>query len=407
MANIKVNRDKSGNIKSYRLRCCLGRDASYNQVWRSVTIPRPEGLTPARERKEVERIADQWEQEQRAEYERAPSTVDRGKITFAEFVKDHWLPDHVHDGTHAPKTAEFYERISGSIVEYFGEKKKLRQISAEDVKRFLKYLNTEAVSARGESFSKYTVKHYFNVLRVIMEYAVRFHYIQSDPCRELSAKEKPQLEKKPVDFLKPEDAVRFMKALENEPLYWRALFNVLITTGLRRGECVGLQWGDLDDKALTLHIERNITVDTKAEDGRHIGKPKSGEARTVPISPRVYALLQALKREQEQNYGKILHPERAYIFCDARSPFLSCYPTEPTRQLRKIVKRYKLPDVSPHDLRHSAATLALESGADLKQVQNLLGHSDPSTTLKFYAGITEQQARRTVEGIENILTGTD
>ena len=67
------------------------------------------------------------------------------------------------------------------------------------------------------------------------------------------------------------------------------------------------------------------------------------------------------------------------------------------------MKRHGLPDASPHDLRHSAATLALESGADLKQVQELLGHKDASTTLSFYAGVTEAAKRRTVEGIEGLL----
>ena len=60
---------------------------------------------------------------------------------------------------------------------------------------------------------------------------------------------------------------------------------------------------------------------------------------------------------------------------------------------------------SPHKLRHTAATLALESGADLKQVQQLLGHKDPSTTMKFYAGVTEEAQRRPVEGIESIING--
>ena len=67
------------------------------------------------------------------------------------------------------------------------------------------------------------------------------------------------------------------------------------------------------------------------------------------------------------------------------------------------MQRHGLPNVSPHDLRHTAATLALESGADLKQIQQLLGHRDASTTLQFYAGVTEERQRQTVEGIENLL----
>ena len=112
----------------------------------------------------------------------------------------------------------------------------------------------------------------------------------------------------------------------------------------------------------------------------------------------------AFKREQDEKYNGVLLPN-AYIFCRVDNPYKPEYPTEPTRWQSKFVKRHKLPNVSPHDLRHTAATLALESGADLKQVQQLLGHKDPATTMKFYAGVTKEAQRRTVEGIESIING--
>lgn len=399
---ITVNKNKSGEVISYRFRCCVGRDDEYKQVWRSVTVPRPEGLTPAREQKEIDRQYDAWSEQVKADYNRSHVKEDKNKITLTSFVKNHWWPDHVMDGTHEPKTVDFFAYTSNNILAYFGPRKQLRQIDAEAVKRYIKYLNTEAVTSRGAPYSKSTVQHHFNTLRNIMEYAVRFHYIPVDPCRELSQKEKPKLDSKKVDFLDPNDARRFMKCLEDEPLYWQCYFNVLITTGVRRGEAVALQWRDIDADKLILTIERNVTVDKNSPDKRHIGTPKTGEARTVPLSPRVYAMLKRFQHEQEQRFGAVLHPN-AFIFCAANDPFVPVYPTEPTRRLRKFITRYHLPNVSPHDLRHTAATLALESGADLKQVQQLLGHSDPSTTLKFYTGVTEEAQRRTVEGIESLI----
>jgi integrase len=113
-------------------------------------------------------------------------------------------------------------------------------------------------------------------------------------------------------------------------------------------------------------------------------------------------MLMELKAEQQKKYGGVLLPA-AFIFCTEANPFLPVYPTEPTRFQRKFVKRHKLPNVSPHDLRHTAATLALESGANLKEVQELLGHSDPATTMAFYTGVSEEAQRRTVEGIESLI----
>ena len=69
----------------------------------------------------------------------------------------------------------------------------------------------------------------------------------------------------------------------------------------------------------------------------------------------------------------------------------------------EVCKEKQPPESKSHDLRHTAATLALESGADLKQVQELLGHKDPSTTMGFYTGVTEEAQRRTIEGIESLI----
>lgn len=403
MAAITPKKDKQGNITGYKVRICLGRDDQYKQIWRATTIKRPEGLTPKKEEKEVERLADLWEQAQKAEYERTRAKESKDKITLAAFIENHWWKDHVEDGTHTPSTISFYRHMTDDILEYFGPKKKLAAIDAEAVKRYIKFCNTEAKTKRGEPYSPTTTQHHFSTLRNILEYARRFKYIQSDPCQDLSQKEKPQRGKKQIDFLAPDEAKTFILALNGEPLFWQAFMNLLLTTGLRRGEAVGLQWGDIDPDKLTITVQRNVTIDKNSPDKIHVGETKTGETRTVPVSPRVLALLTALKQEQQSKFKSVMMPT-AYIFSSAADAYKPIYPTEPTRWQRKFTERHGLHKVSPHDLRHTAATLALESGANLKQVQDLLGHSDPSTTMKFYAGVTEEAQRRTVEGIEKLIS---
>lgn len=408
MATIIEKKNKDGEVISYKMMTCVGRDEQYKQVWRTKTIRRPEGMTPAKERKEVQRQADEWELEQKAEYSRTHAKADKTKITLADFINSHWLPDHVKDGEHTPTSVAFYESISSNVLEYFGPHKRLSAITTEDVKRYVKWLRTEARTKPklkkdgkpgkpGHPYSPTTVVHHFNVLRNVLEYAERLDYIDKDPTRKLSPKEKPHKDNKPVDFLVSDDAKRFLRCLDEEPLYWRTLVNVLVTTGLRRGECVGLQWGDFDADDLTLTIRRNVTIDKNAADKVHIGSTKGKESRVVPVSPRVAALLLEHRKEQ----GIVL--DTAYIFNTPTDPYKPLYPCEPTSWTARFVKRHKLPNVSPHDLRHTCATLALESGANLKQVQSLLGHRDPKTTLSFYAGVSEQTQRATVAGIESLL----
>ena len=399
---IDTRKNKQGEITGYRLRCCVGRDEQGKQVWRTETIARPEGLTLAKEKKEVARRAAEWEAQQKEEYQRTNSKTDKSKITLASFVRENWMKDHILDGEHKATGITFFEYMSRDIISYFGEKKKLAQIDTESVKRYLKFLNTEARTQKGEPYSAETRVHHYNALRNILGYAKRMRYIKENPCDYLTMKEKPHKEKKQVDFLSPDETRRFISCLEDEPLFWKAFMNVLITTGLRRGEALALTWADIDPDKLTITVCKNVTVDKSAPEKYRVGSTKTGKSRVVPISTRVYGLLVQLKREREEQLQMKLMPTM-FIFSRTTDPRKPIYPTEPTRWQRKFVRRHNLPNVSPHDLRHTAATLALESGADLKQVQQLLGHADPSTTMQFYTGVTEKRQRQTVEGIERLL----
>ena len=404
MASIIENRNKEGEVISYKGMVCLGRDEHYKQIWRTKTFKRPEGLTPAKERKQIQREVDAWEQEVKTAWEQGcPDNKD--KITLSAFIRDHYLADHINDGSHTPTTVSFYTYMTEDIIAYFGEKTRLNQIDAETVKRYVKFLNTEAKTKKGEPYKKTTIQHHFGALRSVLEYARRFHYISYNPCQDLSQKEKPHREQKRIDFMDSKEAAHFLHYLENEEgedgLFWKCYVLISITTGLRRGEAVGLQWGDISEDGLTIRVSRNVTMDSKAINKLHIGQTKTKENRTVPISKEVFRLLMEWKALQEKRYGSLT--TNAFIFNRATDPYMPINPTEPTRWLRKFENRHGLRNISPHDLRHTAATLALEGGADLKQVQELLGHADAQTTLDFYAGVSEKQQRATIEAIEKVI----
>ena len=311
--------------------------------------------------------------------------------------------------------------MGNDIKDYFNDKHpglKLAQINREDVLDYLRWMQTEAKTKQGKPYGATTIQHHFSTLRNILEYATYTDYLTEDPCTKLKPEDRPRRESKEIDFLDEDEAIRFLSALDSDEekeywnnttdhLYWKTLVNVLITTGLRRGELVGLQWGDFDKKNLMLHIRRNVTIDTSHKDDAdpekkiHVGQTKGKTIRKVPISQYVANLLNELKAAQDNRYKTLL--PSAYIFCRTDAPYQPMYPTEPTRLTKKFIKRHNLKDVSPHDLRHSAATLAIQSGASVKEIQALLGHKDAATTLKFYAGITEKAQRGTVEGIESLI----
>ena len=431
MARVQANYSKKdGRLLNYKFIALLGRDENGKQIQISKRVE-PEGMTPAKEKKAMQRKADEWEEAERKEYEKKKDQLlqerksDKNKITLYDFIDKYWFEKNIKKGhkKHTPDTIAFYRSMADDIKSYLKEYKpnlKLSAVDKVDILDYLAYLRNDARTKKGASYSATTIQHHFSTLRNILGYAVDIDYLAENACKKIKPEDRPKREQKEIDFMDSDEALHFLSCLDSEEekeyweknhgshLFWKCLCNFLILTGLRRGELVGLQWGDIDEKNLVAKIVRNVTIDTtnKSEDDPekkiHIGETKGKESRTVPISKYLLDLLLAYKSEQEEKYKGLLLPN-AYVFCRSENPYLPIYPTEPTRMMKKFIKRHDLRDVSPHDLRHSSASLAIESGASVKEIQALLGHKDPAVTLKFYAGITKKKRKETVDGIENLL----
>lgn len=385
MANVTAYKNKDGVIVSYRFRACIGRDEKGKQQFVTKTEKPPIGLTPKKAEKEMQRRADEWEDK----LKKGLAPVENH--SFKYFVEEIWWKNHVMNGEHKPATIEFYRNMKPRIIERFGTCK-LTNIKSVDIEKFLNEI-------RADGLSTTTIKHYQNVLRIMFGYAEKHDLIEKNPMRKINP---IKSEAKQVDFLTPEQAKTFLQALENAPIKWRCMMNLFILCGLRRGEVVGLQWRDIDFEAKTLSVNRSVGY--TPEKGVTIGKPKSENSiRTLPLSAPVLSLLAEWKEQQAEENGKTIIFPKAYIFSIETSIFEPMFPTTPTRWLSRFIKANKLPNVSPHDLRHTCGSLMLASGATIKDTQDFLGHEDAKTTLKFYAGTTPETLRKAADGLAAVL----
>lgn len=205
---------------------------------------------------------------------------------------------------------------------------------------------------------------------------------------------KNELKEKDVEAYTIEEVQQIFAALENEPLKWRALLRLLIDTGIRRGECCGLRWQDVDFKANTITISGNLCY--TPQKGIYLDTPKSGKVRTIDVDPEVMALLRELRQEQAN------HAISTYVFAQPNSPE-PMHPQSPARYMQKFSKKYGVPNLHPHKLRHTFASIAITNGADVASVSEKLGHSDKAVTLRMYTHADQESMKRASQIFRNAL----
>lgn len=227
----------------------------------------------------------------------------------------------------------------------------------------------------------------YTILHSLFKMAYMSDIITTNPMDKV-ARPKPrkgELKDKDLEAYTTDDVQRIFKALEQEPLKWQALMRLLIDTGIRRGECCGLRWQDVDFKANTITISGNLCYTPQR--GIYLDTPKSGKVRTIDVDPEIIHLLSKLRREQAaQAISK-------YVFTQQNSPE-PMHPQSPARYMQKFSQRYGVPGLHPHKLRHTFASIAITNGADVASVSEKLGHSDKAVTLRMYTHADQESMRR-------------
>lgn len=182
------------------------------------------------------------------------------------------------------------------------------------------------------------------------------------------------------------------------------LFTILATTGLRRGEGLGLRWSDVDLGEGRLAVRQTLlAVNNHIE----FGEPKTHRSRrTVDLDPSTVAVLKARRKAQleERAEAGLGRPRAdALIFTDERGDPL--HPNLVSRTFRRLVREAGLPTIRLHDLRHSHATLALQAGVHVKIVSERLGHSSVTITLDTYSHAIPGLQRDAAEKVAALIPG--
>ena len=233
------------------------------------------------------------------------------------------------------------------------------------------------LSVQTEGKAHATVIKVYTVLHGLFKMAYLGDMIDRNPMDKVERPKPRKGEAKPEipAAYTAEEVGKLLSSLAGEPLKWRALVHLLIDTGIRRGECCALKWENINFKTGEVTIAGNLCYTTAK--GVYMDSPKNGRNRIVFIGDDTIALLRQLRTEQAKKAVS------AFVFTKEGSPE-PMHPQSPTRYLKKLSERCGLPDLHPHKLRHTFASVAITNGADVASVSEALGHSDKAVTLRMY-----------------------
>lgn len=266
---------------------------------------------------------------------------------------------------------------------------KLPEVSSADLTALL-------LSMQKSGKAHATAVKVYTILNSLFKMAYMADAIPRNPMDKV-ARPKPkkdELKERGADSHTVDELRHILDCLDREPLHWRALIRLLIDTGIRRGECCGLQWSDVNFQDNTITIRGNLCYTPKK--GVYLDTPKNGKTRTIDVDPAVMALLNELRAYQSN------HAISRYVFSQDSSPE-PMHPQTPTRYLRKFSARCGIPGLHPHKLRHSFASVAITNGADIASVSEKLGHSDKAVTLRMYTHADQESIKRASDIFRNAL----
>jgi len=265
-----------------------------------------------------------------------------------------------------------------------------------------------------KGLSPRSVRYTHTVLKNALDQAVKWGKIYRNPADLVDL---PRQKKEEMKVLTPDQAAKFMEAVVLSP--WKAFFSLMLASGMRPGEALGLKWADIDFKKKRVTVCRSLT--RIGGGGWNLQEPKTSRSRrTIPLPNTVINDLEELKQEREleeiERKKKIKWnlkgKEKAEKYQDHGFVFAADN-GEPMsdknifrRHFKPLLEENDLPNIRLYDLRHTCATLLLAAGENPKIVSERLGHANITLTLDTYSHVLPDMQQAAAEKLEALLFNT-
>lgn len=444
--------------KSYQIRVSCGYDITGKQIVKTLNWTPPDGMGARQLKKELDRQAVLFEEKCR------DRTAPSGSIKLADYI-DQWLTDYAEmrlKGT----TIAGYRHFRGRVVAGLGHLR-LDKITPNHLNAFYRNLMEEGVRNRGlyrcddfkaitraaritakavaekahvrvetlyglnhgknvsaetarkiadalnstvnsifepaqtaADLSSNTVNHYHKFLSTVLSTAVKQGLINDNPC---TRADPPAYAEDEPAYLQEDDLQKLIQALAHVEIKYRTAIYLLLDSGMRRGELLGLEWKDIHWDSCTVTIRRNSVY--LPERGTYTETPKTRKSvRTIKLPQETFDMLQQYRAWQSRQRLKLGDKWQEYdrlftTWCGA-----PMNPSTLTGWFTSFAREIGLPEgTTLHSLRHTNASLMIATGTNVRTVSARLGHAQTSTTTDIYAHVIQSADAAASDAVGSII----
>lgn len=308
-------------------------------------------------------------------------------ISFAEFLKEQWLPA-VKGNIELTTYSSYQGMLNSRIYPYFRE----NGVTLENLKpRHIQDFYT----LQSERVKPSTVKHYHAIIHEALEWAVKLELIQYNPADRISL---PRNKQYIPEYYTVEELNHLFECIKGDEM--ELLIRMVCFYGLRKSEALGLKWSAInfdDDTFVIRHVVTKARVDGQKMIVKKDRPKRKASYRTMPLIDVFKDDLMAMREQQEENRklcGNSYHEDdEEYVFVDTMGFLYD--PERVSRHFKAILRRNGLKEIRFHDTRHSAGSALCQMGVNMKEIQEWLGHSDFSTTANIYSHLRSDTKKST------------
>ena len=328
--------------------------------------------------------------------------LEPSKLSLSDWL-DIWLKEYTFDKKYS--TVKGYKaQIKKHIRPGLG-KYNLSQINPMLLQRF--FNNLSLPDDEGNVLSPKSIKNVHIILSGILQQAVENEMIAKNPCKKVKL---PKVFKKNIVPLTDDQVKEFLKIVSTDEIYG-TLLKVIVFTGLRLGEAMGLTWDCVDFEKGALNINKQLQRRPQKDGGSTLTSVKNGKPRILRPAPFVMDLLKVRYTEQLMQKSRAGEAwigwnneeehKKSLVFTNLDGGYIT--PKRVYLHFKSAAKEIGAPNARVHDLRHTYAVLSLQNGDDVKTVQENLGHASAAFTLDVYGHVSDKMKQDSAARMEEYI----